>query len=250
MAKSLIEAMKAKIAQSGGTRKEILFFKSDTVKRVRFLQELDQGYAFQFHSDFNRQLYELCQDPEDHENCPLCNEEVPIKEEYCWSVWDYDSNDVKIFKTRMTSASAGPALIEMFEEFGTIMDRDYKIKKVGKGTGSSFVVTPLDKSRFRGEAKPYTESEVKDIFIKAYGGATAEEEEPVKKPKKAPKTPLIDLYKQLDWDTVSNIAKEFGVPKKEIRAFDADLSELVDFLFDEYEEADLKEAYEELEDED
>ena len=254
MAKSIIESMKETIAKSGSSRKDIIFFKADTSRRIRFLQELDQGYVFQFHSDFNRQIYQLCDDPEDHENCQLCNEEVPIKEEYCWTVWDYDANEVRIFKTRMTSASAGPALLEMFEEFGTITDRDYKIKKVGKGTGSSFVVTPLEKSKFRGKAKVYSEAEMRDIMLKAYSGNTshrdAEEEEvkPSKKEKKAKKEKsFADILSEQDWDTLKDIAVEFGVSKKELKEFDGDTEELVSYLLDEFEEDDLKEAYESLE---
>ena len=225
---------------------DYVFFKPDMSKRVRFLQELEDGYEFHFHSDFNSKVYELCLDPEDHEDCPLCKQEIPYKEEFCWTVWDYDANETRILKTRMTSASFGPSLIEMFEEFGTIMDRDYKIKKIGKGTGSSYVVTPLDRSQFRGKAHVYTKKEMEDIFKKAYSSEVEVQEAP-KKAKKE-KKPLIDSFKELDWDTVKGIALDFGMTKKEVKAFDEEVDDLVDELFETYEEADLAEAYEELED--
>ena len=144
----LINHMKNQIAKSGSNKKEILYFAENTIKRVRFLQELDNGFEFQFHNDWDTKIFELCKDPEDHENCKLCNDGISIQENFVWSVWDYDSNSVKLIQFKASGVSPIPALIEMYEEYGTIMDRDYKIKKIGKGQGSSFSVTPLDKERF------------------------------------------------------------------------------------------------------
>lgn len=169
MAKNLIKEMKERIAKSGANKKEILYFGKDSQKRVRFLQELDAGHQFQFHNDWATSVFELCKDPEDHENCKLCEDGIAIQDNFVWSVWDYDSSSVRILQFKATGVSPVPALIEMYEEFGTIMDRDYKIKKVGQGQGASFVVTPLDKERFKNsKAKPYTYKEIKEILEKAW----------------------------------------------------------------------------------
>lgn len=256
---NLVAMMKQKVAQSGGSRKEILFFKEGTVKRIRFLQELDEGETFKFHSDFNLKLYTLCEDPEENEDCPYCKSGIGLKDEFAWTVWDYDSNEVKIFKCRVTSQSPAPALIEMFEEFGTIMDRDYKIKKVGKGTGSSYVVTPLDKEKFRGgKAKPYTRDEMLEIFKKAYNTDMEDDDEEVEeKPAKTKgkerskrRTPTLqELYEEFDWPTIKGIALDLGMTKKEIKSYDKDVESLVADLFDSYEEDDLQEIYDNLDDE-
>lgn len=243
--------MKQKIAQSGGSRSKVMYFKADTAKRIRFLQELDTGEEFLFHSDFNNKVYELCKDPEDQEACPLCKQGVTLKSEYCWSVWDYDANEVRIFKSRVTSQSAAPALISMYDEFGTIMDRDYKIKKVGAGQSSSFTVLPLEKEKFRIKAKPFDRDEMLDILTKAY--TTDQETDEVgeetpkkaKKAKKVKKTLKEHFLEELDYDEVKNIALEFGMTKKELKAFD-EVEDLIDELFDNYEEDDLQEAYDEL----
>ncbi len=252
---NLVQLMKQKIAQSGGSRSKVMYFKADTVKRIRFLQELDTGEEFVFHSDFNNKIYELCKDPEDHEDCPLCQQGVNLKSEYCWSVWDYDSNEVRIFKSRVTSQSAAPALISMYDEFGTIMDRDYKIKKVGAGQSSSFTVLPLEKEKFRIKVKPFSRAEMLDILTKAYTSDQeadkeddeVEEENPKKskKIKKAKKTLKEHFLDELDYDEVKNIALDFGMTKKELKAFD-EVEDLIDELFDNYEEEDLQEAYDEL----
>ena len=50
----------------------------------------------------------------------------------------------------------------------------------------------------------------------------------------------------LDWDDLKEIALEIGVSKKQIKKFDEDEEELIDYLFDEYEEDDLEEMLEEI----
>lgn len=264
---NLIKQMKDRIAKSGTSKKEVLYFAPDSVKRVRFLQELDTGHMIEFHSDFDTHVYEMCKDPDDHENCKLCNDEIPILENYVWSVWDYDSNAVRLLCMKATGISPIPALIEMFEEFGTIKDRDYKIKKVGKGTGGSFVVTPLDKSTFRNsKAKPYTEKQIREILEKAFASTNdsedeededEEEEEKVsKKSKKASKKaapkkkkkPLRSKFEELDMAQLKEICLEIGMSKKEFKAFD-DEEEVIEELFSTYEESDLEELLEGLDDE-
>lgn len=257
---NLIKEMKAKIAASGSSKKELLYFGKDSVHRIRFLQELDTGYTFQFHNDWNAGILELCKDPEDHENCALCEQGVKIYENFAWSVWDYDSNAVRIIIFKANGVSPIPSFIEMFEEFGTIMDRDYKVKKVGQGQGSSFVVTPLDKERFSNKkVKAFTEKQVREILEKAYAKSDVEEEpddndeEEEKQNKKVAKKKkykhtLREKFKELTFKQLKEIALEIGISKKELRAFD-DEEELLDELFDNYEEADLEELLEDIDDE-
>lgn len=158
---------------------------------------------------------------------------------------------------KASGVSPIPSLIEMSAEFDTIMDRDYKIKKVGQGTGGSFVVTPLDKERFTNKkAKPYNNKQVLDIISKAYetdsdedNDDENEEEESKKrskdKKKSKKKKSFKDTLYELDFDTLSDIAKEMGMSKKEIRGFD-ESEDLADELVDTYEIEDIEEVYEQL----
>ena len=260
MAKNLIAEMKEAVKKSGSSKKEILYFGADSSHRIRFLQELDTGITVEFHNNWDPQIFEPCKDPENHEDCKLCEDGIAIQEQYVWSVWDYDSNSVKLLMFKASGVSPIPGLIEMYEEFGTITDRDYKIKKVGKGTGSSFVVTPLDKSRFRNDkAKPYKEKQIKDIINKAYESSDSDsddedEEEDTKKKvtkkaknKKKKKEPTLrEKFEKLDMDELKSICLEIGMSKKEFKAFD-DEEEVLDELFDNYEEDDLAELLEDLE---
>lgn len=251
---NLIKNMKEAIAKSGTSKKDILYFAADSVHRVRFLQELEDGEQFQFHSDFNASVNALCEDPEDHESCPYCQDEIKLVDNFAWTVWDYDSNSVKILRMKASGVSPVPALIEMYEEFGTIMDRDYKIKKVGKGTGGSYVVTPLDKEKFTNKkAKAYTRKQMEKIFMKAYNTDEVKEDEeeedkPSKKKVKKEKS-LKGKILELDFEDIKNIAKELGMSKKELKAYD-DEEELTDELFDSFEENDIEDVYNEYTEED
>ena len=258
MAKNFLDQIKTAVKNSGSSKKDILYFGADTSKRIRFLQELDDGHSYTFHSDFETKIYEPCQDQEDHEDCKLCQQGIGTKEVFVWSVYDYDTSSVKLLAIKATGISPVPALIEFFEEYGTIMDRDYKIKKVGKGMGGSYTVTPLDKEKFGvKKAKPYSEKEIWEMFKKAYSSKNVEDEDdddeeeeeeevkPTKKSKKAKKEKsLKDKYLELDWDEVRDIALEIGMTKKELKAFDEDVDELVEELFDNYDEDDLEDMLE------
>lgn len=256
MAKNFLDQIKTAVKNSGSSKKDILYFGADSSKRIRFLQELDDGHSYTFHSDFETKIYEPCQDQEDHENCKLCQQGIGTKEVFVWSVYDYDTSSVKLLAIKATGISPVPALIEFFEEYGTIMDRDYKIKKVGKGMGGSYTVTPLDKEKFGvKKAKPFSEKEIWEMFKKAYSSKDVddeddddeeEEEVPTKKSKKKTKKEksLKDKYLELDWDEVRDIALEIGMTKKELKAFDEDVEELVEELFDNYDEEDLEDMLE------
>ena len=261
MAKNLISEMKEAIANSGASKREIVYFAPDSVHRLRFLTELDAGTAIEMHNSYQDNIFEICHDPGDHEDCQLCKDEVPTIEYYAWSVWDYDSNAVGIVFVKATGVSPVPSFIEMYEEFGTIMDRDYKIKKVGKGTTGSFVITPLDKSKFSNrKAKPFKEDKIIDIITKAYGSSKKddddsdddedEEEKQVKKTKKEKskkkkEKSLQDKYNDLDFKEVKEIAIDLGMTKKELREFN-DTEELVDELFENYDESDLQDLYDDF----
>lgn len=258
MAKNFLDQIKTAVKNSGSSKKDILYFGADSSKRIRFLQELDDGHSYTFHSDFETKIYEPCQDQEDHENCKLCQQGIETKEVFVWSVYDYDTSSVKLLAIKATGISPVPALIEFFEEYGTIMDRDYKIKKVGKGMGGSYTVTPLDKEKFGvKKAKPFSEKEIWEMFKKAYFSKDVDDEDddeedeeeevkPTKKSKKKAKKEksLKDKYLGLDWDEVRDIALEIGMTKKELKAFDEDVEELVEELFDNYDEEDLEDMLE------
>lgn len=281
MAKDVIKGMRERIAKSGANKKEIFYLPGDTKKRIRFLQEFDTAFLFKFHSHWNRGINALCLEELGQEDCPYCDDdEVMVVEQYAWTIFDYDSNSRKILLWKVNGASPIPSFIENFEEYGTLLDRDFTIKKVGKLRSSTITVLAGDKTPFRNKkAKPYTKKQILEILAKAYGinsedvddeedeDDEVEETKVTKKSKgtakktatsktagKKKKQTLRDKFEELKPAEVKDIAIEIGMTKKELKDIDND--ELLDTLFDDYEEEDLQEIYdgymseEEPEDED
>lgn len=250
---SLIDSMKERIKNSGANKKEVLYVAPDTKRRVRFLQELDSGFEFKFHSSFNRGINALC--PEMYgKECPYCeqnDETIKDLSFYAFSVFDYDSNGVKILLYKANGVSPLPAFIEFFDEYGTIMDRDYTIKKNGKGMGGSFTVMPGERTTFRnGKAKPFTKKQIIKVLQKAFPVNqqeydTPDEEEEEVMPKKSKKTKKVKTVQEklmeLELDDLKNIAIELGVSKKELKGLEEE--EIVDLLMDDNDEEDVLEAY-------
>ena len=128
-------------------------------------------------------------------------------------------------------------------------------------------MTPLDKERFSNKkAKPYTESQVHDILEKAYAKSDvdtddddddeedeapkkASKKEAAKKAKKKKKPSLRDQFEELSFKELKEIALEIGISKKELKAFE-DEEELLDELFDNYDEEDLQELLEDMQEPD
>jgi len=102
----------------------------------------------------------------------------------------------------------------MYENYGTICDRDYVISVSGKQTSKTFSVVPMDKVKFRNEkAKPYAEKAILKMLDKAFPCDEAEDDEddedetPKKRPakttlkgKKKPESePEDDDYDDENW---------------------------------------------------
>ena len=103
MSVNLIKSMKESIAAAGASKRDIVYFKPDESIRVRFLTELDAGVTVTMHNQFSPDgngIFAICEDPEEHESCKYCKQEVPLQEWYAWCVWDYDAAEVRlIFQT-------------------------------------------------------------------------------------------------------------------------------------------------------
>ena len=262
MSGNLIAMMREAIEKSGSNKRDFLFVRPDQPIRVRFLQELDAGVCVDYHNDYDKHIFMACTEDD---NCQYCKDGIYKQHFFNWSVWDYDANAVRIVQFKANGVSPIPALIEMFEEFGTIMDRDYKIKKIGKGQGSTFTVTPLEKGRFRGDAKPFTNDEIREKCIAAstmrgegYGddelpwdgeeesAPSGNVEKPAKKKKKVverKEKTLREKYDDLSEDELKQIClEELGMSKKEYESCE-DKDGVVKSIFDDYEEDDLLDCY-------
>lgn len=256
----LIANIKKEVKERGNSVKEIIFFQTDKKRRIRFLQELDDGLSYKFHSSFTQGVNEICAE-QFGDDCIYCDsKDDSIKDEirYIWSVYDYDSNSVKIMMFKVSRATPVESFIELADNYGTIIDRDYTLKKNGTGTDSSYSVVPSDRSPFRNKkAKAFSQSQVEDILRKAYSSNDLDDddEQPEKKKskskknKKAEKTEptLRENLEELDLDDLKDICEELGIAKKSIKSMDED--DIIELIFEDYEDDDIQDVYDDWMDE-
>lgn len=183
----LFESIKRDAKKSGQNKSKLTYFKEGTKVRVRFLQDMDDGMEVQFHDSFERGINCPCQEIFDRA-CPYCDDDtLRTRSQYIWSVWNYEAKEVQLFMFPVNNCSPIPALIAMYENYGTLTDRDYIISVTGKQQNKTFSVVPMEKVKFRNnKAKPFSKKAVFEILDKAFPCEDLEDEDeaPRKKPKK------------------------------------------------------------------
>lgn len=204
----LIEKMKNDIKKSGQNKGKFIYFREGTKVRIRFLQDMDDGMEVIFHDSYEKGVNVPCQEAFGRD-CPYCEEEgIRTRSQYCWSVWNYETKEVQLFMFAVNNCSPIPALMAMYENYGTIMDRDYVISVSGKGTTKSYSVVPMDKVKFRNEkAKPYSERAVLKLIDKAWPCDEAkdddEDDEEVETKKRKKKKQEVEEDEDDDYDDES-----------------------------------------------
>lgn len=222
MANGLLGAIKKDVAKAGSSRSKIFYVASGNKARIRFLEDMDDGRIVHMHDRWEPSLKVPCRKNHDEDaDCPYCDTEgIRSRDMYCWSVWDYDSNEVKIFMYPANQCSPVPALVALFDTYNTLCDRDFSISRSGKGTDTSYAVIPLDKTKFRNDkAKPLADNAFWKIINGAHpdpsgsGGEADDDDEdekpaprkkkpePKPEPKKAIKgKPTKPAKKDSDWE--------------------------------------------------
>lgn len=187
----LIDQIKADVKKSGQNKGKFIYFREGQKTRIRFLQDIDDGLQITFHDSYERGINVPCQEHFGRD-CPYCDDDnVRTRSLYIWSVYNYEANEVQLFMFPVNNCSPIPALLAMYETYGTITDRDYVISVTGKQQNKVYSVVPMDKVKFRNEkAKPYAEKAVLKMLDKAYPceDANDDEEDEVPKKKRASKS--------------------------------------------------------------
>ena len=165
----LVDKIKKDVQKSGGTRSKFTYIRDGQKVRVRFLTDMDDGIEVVFHDSFERGINVPCRETFG-KDCPYCgDEDLRTRSQYIWSVWNYDTKQVELFMFRVNNCSPIPALMAMYENYGTIVDRDYIVSCSGKQTNKSFTVIPMDKVKFRNsKAKAFSKSAILKMIDKAY----------------------------------------------------------------------------------
>lgn len=185
----LLDQIKADAAKSGKNKAKFFFVREGEKKRIRFLSDMEDGMEIAFHDNFEAGINVPCQEVFGRD-CQYCDEEgLRTRNQYVWSIWDYEAGEVKLFMYPVNNCSPIPAIAQMYETYGTLLDRDFVISVTGKQQNKSFGVVPMDKNKFKNaKAKPLSEKAVLSLLDKAFPDENAdysveddEDERPVKK---------------------------------------------------------------------
>lgn len=173
----LVDKIKQDVRKAGTNKGKFIYFREGVKQRVRFLVDMDDGMEVTFHDSFERSVNVPCQEIFGR-SCPYCEDsELRTRSQYIWSVWNYETKEVQLFMFPVNNCTPIPALMAMYENYGTITDRDYVISVSGKQQNKTFSVVPMDKVKFRNDkAKPFSEKAILKMLDKAFP-ADAEGEE-------------------------------------------------------------------------
>ena len=151
----ILDKIKSDVKKAGTNKGKIMFFREGVKNRVRFLSDIDEGMEVVFHDSFEAGVNVPCQEAFGR-SCKYCdNDSLRTRSMYAWSVWDYEAKEIKIILAAVNNCSPVPAFMALYEQYGTMVDRDYVISVSGKMQNKSFSVIPMDKVKFRNsKAKP------------------------------------------------------------------------------------------------
>ena len=192
----ILSSIKNEVKKSGQNKGKFIYFREGQKVRIRFLQDMDDGLEIVWHDSFEQGINVPCQEIFGRE-CEHCDDDtLRTRNQYCWSVWNYETKEVQLFMFAVNNCSPIPALIAMYENYGTLMDRDYVISVSGKQQNKTFSVVAMAMDKFRNEkVKPFAKKTVLKMIDKAWPDENAdgadeedEDEAPRKKRKPVPKS--------------------------------------------------------------
>lgn len=174
----LLDKIKEESKKSGQSKGKFIYFKEGEKKRIRFLQDMDEGMEVVFHDSYEQGINVPCQEIFG-KDCPYCeNESLRTRSLFVWSVYDYEANEVKVLMQAVNNCTAIPALMALYENYGTLTDRDFIITKQGKAQNTTFSVVPMDKNKFRNtKVKALSEEKLLKCINEAYPCEDSEDDE-------------------------------------------------------------------------
>lgn len=190
----LLDNIKRDAKKSGQNKGKFIYIREGAKVRIRFLVDMDEGIEVTWHDSYEQGINVPCQEHFGRD-CPYCNDDsLRTRSMYVWPVWNYEAKEVQLFMYAVNNCSPIPALVALYESYGTLMDRDYIISVSGKQQNKSYSVVPMDKVKFRNEkAKPFTEKAILRMIDKAWpceessGNDDLDDDEDDEPKKKAPK---------------------------------------------------------------
>lgn len=209
----ILDSIKRDIKSSGKNKGKIVYFKDGAKRRIRFLCEFDEGLEIKWHDSYKNGINTPCLEFFG-KDCKYCGDDsLRTRNQYIWSVWDYDANEVKLLMGAVNNCSCIPLLAGFYENYGTMLDRDYIIEQKGAGTNKTFSVVPCDKVKFTNKkASPLSESAIKNILKKAYidSDDSDDEDDDVPFDTKPKKSSKDDDDDDIPWNTPDDEEKDYS----------------------------------------
>lgn len=161
-----LDDLKKKAQSSGGGGKKNMFLaiKSNESKKIRFRQELTEDSALYDPEVGTARVVSVHTNADDFRKRTACTRHLDSDNGKCYgceqgyyavnhvvinvAVLDTNTGEwvPKILDQKLTPAHIGYTMIEMAEEFGTIVDRDYRFSRTGDGKQTNYNLIPTEKS--------------------------------------------------------------------------------------------------------
>jgi hypothetical protein len=172
---SLVDRIRTESKRQGTAKGEIFFVKANEASRVRFLIDIEQGLEIEFYNEFgglripSPALWDYPTEILD-ERADDNDDKLKREIHYGWPIWNYDRERVQLLHGKPNQWSPVMQLLSAYEEYGSIVDRDFNIRRQGEGLETSYSLFPGDKKPFKvRKAKKPTKAAMLEILWKAYG---------------------------------------------------------------------------------
>ena len=204
---SILNKIKEETKKSGQSKGKFMYFREGEKKRIRFLTDFEDGMEIIFHDSYEQGINVPCQEMY-HKDCEYCSTEgLRTRSLFAWSVYDYDAKEVKILMQAVNNCTAIPAIMALYETYGTLLERDFVITRSGKQQNTTYAVAPMDKNRFRNtKVKALAEKAILKYLAQAYPDENAIDNEddydeaPKKRPSKSNVKPKDKAKDDEEWE--------------------------------------------------
>lgn len=168
--KSVVDSIKDRIKKAGSAKTNSWFIKDGQKRRIRFVSDMEEAVLIKFHSKWQK-YYEPCK-KHFGGKCKHCNATGDTKVDmYVWTIYDYENKQRYTFMFKAANTTPVPTMVDMFEAYGTITDRDFTISRKGESTNTAYGLVPLDKARFKKKGiKPFTKKEILKLLEDQFFG--------------------------------------------------------------------------------
>lgn len=143
---------------------------------VRFLTEPDEWFEFFQHWDETAKRPAVCVD-----DCDYCADDVRVSKRALAAVVNKDDGTVQTVVLPSTLVSR---LLNRYDKYGTMLDRDYNLMRSGKGTDTEYDVDPEAPSRMN--LSRFEVPDLQEVLEEASGADDEDDEEEDEKPARRP----------------------------------------------------------------